>query len=120
MYEAKHCTTLQLEWGFSAAEQQGESPVSSSGDVVHNLADVCRQLPAVTLIGSSHPERARVLIIVIDIVCSVIPGKFVSGVEQRPAGQPAMEARPGLATVHCCSRVLSTVEFRGATTSLQK
>ena len=54
----------------------------------------------------------------IQSVCTVIQGKCVC--VWRAADQPAMEARPGLATVHCCSRVLSTVEFSGATTSLQK
>lgn len=53
-------------------------------------------------------------------MCTVTQERFVWTVAQVPAGQPATEARPGLATVHCCSRVLSTVEFRGATTSLQK
>ena len=52
-----------------------------------------------------------------------VPVPFLKGtiVAGDAAGcSPAMEASPGLATVHCCSRVLSTVESKGATTSLQK
>lgn len=71
------------------------APVAAIASVPHQAAESSLQVPVLFLKGTIVAGDAA--------GCS-----------------PATEASPGLATVHCCSRVLSTVESKGATTSLQK